>query len=150
MSPWGKDAGLFSPRLSLQPSRLFAGLLVLLAAAASAAACASNLPIELKGPLLLLVLACLLRAWQQQSGADALRDVRVVDQDTNTFVLRSADGRECESRYAGYALLGTWVVFMYFSRSGWRRVLGPQRIAVVCDAVEANAFRRLRAWVRLA
>lgn len=150
MNAYGKDAGLFAPQLRLRPSRLFTALLLVLAVAALMAAGTSNLPLMLRAPLLLLVLACLLYAGRQQTGPARLREMHIQDQDENTFLLRYGNGSVREARYAGYALLGTRVVFMYFTRAGWQRIFGAQRIAIVCDAVDADSFRRLRAWVRLA
>ncbi len=59
-----------------------------------------------------------------------------------------ADGRVHGGSYAGYALLGSLVIFVYVHRAGWRRLLGPIRLTVLCDATDPDAFRRLRARVR--
>jgi hypothetical protein len=149
MKPYGKDAGVFAPNLSLSASRLFAGGLCVLLLAAACAAGVSNLPLPLRGFLLLLIAALLLHTWRDETRS-GLRRLAIDDQDENTFVLHFADGSALHTRYAGYSLLGTVAVFLHFERRGWRRIFGPLRVTVMRDAVDSGAFRRLRAWVRLA
>ncbi len=151
------DFGAFTPTLQLRPSALFvAGLLVLVLAALCAAATSERAWPQLA--VLLTVMFALLAwsAWQE--GRHGLRTLRVesnpaVNPEESSggvvFTLAFADGRHRRLRYAGFAWLGSVAVLLFFQRDGARRWLGPQRVLVMRDAVTADEFRRLRAWVRL-
>jgi hypothetical protein len=146
--PYGKDAGVFAPHVALRPSRLFAWLLLFLAAAAMTGAAVSHLPLPARLALLCVCLLALLRSWFAERHA-GLRQLHILDEDEQRFALRFANDRTREARYAGHAVLGALVVFVYFERSGWWRLFGPARYAILRDATDAASFRRLRAWVRL-
>lgn len=137
----------FLPELVLAPSRLYHGWLLVLFALGVAVALSSHQPLPLKGGLLGgLALLLLAAAWHEHRRG--LREFSLGD--GGRVAWSSADGRLHAGSYAGYALLGSLVIFVYVHRAGWRRLLGPMRLTVLRDATDPDAFRRLRARVRLA
>lgn len=132
--------------LELRPSPLYALLLLAVALCALPATLAAHHEPWLKWTLLAVVLASLARCAWQEWRAGMRRIELTTDGDV---VLADAAGRTRRGPYAGHALLGSLAVFVFIGRSGWRRWLGPQRIAVLRDATAADDFRRLRARVRL-
>lgn len=143
----GVASGVAPAVLLLRPSRLLDVLLLLIGVTALAAAFSSNQPLWLKIFLLVAmgVLLCRSRQHERQRG---LRRLAFHD-DGTTLTLHFADGRTRRGCYAGYALLGALATFIFIERSGWQRMLGPQRVAVLRDATDADSFRRLRVRLRL-
>lgn len=147
-APADEADSLFRPQLALQPSRAFACLLLVVGAAALTGAAVSFLPLWLKLALLATTALLLGVAWRYEVRR-GLRHLQADTQDTHRLTLRFADGKTVTGRYAGHALLGTLAVFIYVERTGWLRVFGPRRFAVLSDATDADLFRRLRAWAGL-
>lgn len=136
----------FLPDLALAPSRLYAHWLFLLFVLGLAVALYSHHPLPLKAGLLAgLALLLLVAAWQDRRRG--LRELSLGE--GGRIAWSGADGRVHGGSYAGYALLGSLVIFVYVHRAGWRRLLGPIRLTVLRDATDPDAFRRLRARVRL-
>lgn len=135
--------------VELRPSRLYAAGLLALAAGVVIAAPLSNLALPLKILLVVVALAALGFAWRDARVA-GLRELRIEEDASGQriVVARYADGRQQRAAGAGHAWLGTLAIFVFVERADWRRYLGPQRLCVLRDAVDAEAFRRLR--VRLA
>lgn len=132
--------------LHLRPSRLLDATLLLIGVAAWAAAFVSHHALWLK-TVLLVILGVLLWCSRQHERQQGLRCL--VCRDDGLLLLTFADGRTHTARYAGYALLGNLTTFIFFERHGWLRLCGPQRVAILRDATDADSFRRLRVRVRL-
>lgn len=144
--------------LELRPSALYGLLLALLALSAAGAALASHHPLWLKSLLLAGVAGLLYHAWrdEREQGACHL----FLSQDGRVAV-RYRHGATVEGQFAGHAWLGSLAVFVFVgpARTGspdgsrsWRERLSsfrPARITVLRDATDADAFRRLRARLRL-
>lgn len=133
----------------LRPSALADAGLLMLVLAAVAAALASNHPLTLTAPLVLLVaaLAWQFRCAQRRQGCCRL----ALHEDADGLLqvhTEFADGRQQQSVAAGYAVLGSLAVFVYLERAGRLQWLGPQRLTVLCDATDPASFRQLRARLR--
>lgn len=137
------------PALRLRPSRAFGALLALLAVIGVAAACFSHLDLPLRASACVAALALLWRAWQRERDAGLAAITPVADQ-AGQLLLSFRDGTRRRGGCAGHALLGTLAIVLHVEREGWLRRLGPRRYTVLRDATDADSFRRLRAWVRLA
>lgn len=131
-------------QVELRPSRLYRASCLALALLVPLAAGLSNLP---AGPRLALVAAALGALWLAGRAAPLQRLELAAD---GQLRWQRAGCTAEAGRYAGYAVLGTLVIFLFAERRGWRRWQGPQRLAVPRDALDADSFRRLRARVRLA
>lgn len=136
----------FLPELALAPSRLYHGWLLVLFTLGVAVALFSHHPLPVKGGLLAgLALLLLAAVWHERRRG--LRELSLGE--GGRVAWSGADGRLHTGSCAGYALLGSLVIFVYVHRAGWRRLLGPMRLTVLRDATDPDAFRRLRARVRL-
>lgn len=144
--------------LELRPSALYGLLLVVLMLSALAAALASHHAWWLKSLLLAAVAGLLYRAWHGERVRGA-RHLALSPEGRVTVGYRNGQARE--AGYGGYALLGSWVIFVFVVPApdpqatglvqALRRMFGSraERIAVLCDATDADSFRRLRSRLRL-
>lgn len=108
----------------------------------------SDLSLPLKSALAVWALVLLLKAWRDERAA-GLRSLRIDGEgDRREFTACLADGTLLRAAGAGHAWLGSIAIFVFLERDGWRRHLGPRRLCILRDAVDADSFRRLR--VRLA
>lgn len=136
--------------VEIRPSRLYAAALLALAACVLMAAALSNLGILLKSLLAFAALLLLFKAWRDEStgGLCSLRIDDIVN-GHRELTLRFADARLQRAPSAGHAWLGTLAIFIYVHRTGWSRILGPQRYCITRDAVTTDEFRRLRTRLAL-
>ncbi|MFP5382878.1 MAG: hypothetical protein ACLGHG_02275 [Gammaproteobacteria bacterium] len=144
--------------LELRSSALYGLLLAVLMLSALAAALASHHAWWLKSLLLVAVAGLLYRAWHD-GRVQGARYLALSPEGRLTVGYRNGTAREADC--AGYALLGSWVIFVFVApeKASGATGLGsllkrlfavrPERIAVLCDATDADSFRRLRSRLRL-
>lgn len=144
--------------LELRSSALYGLLLAVLMLPALAAALASHHAWWLKSLLLVAVAGLLYRAWRDERERGACR-LALSPEGRVTVGYRNGQAREADC--AGYALLGSWVIFVFVAPApdpqakglvpALRRLSGgrAERIAVLRDATDADSFRRLRSRLRL-
>jgi hypothetical protein len=130
---------MFIPlELSLRPSRIHAGLMLLGHVLALIAITQAALPLWLQGLLVAGVLAGLARGWRRRStGAAGLRLAQ-----GGQLRLKLHDWQSAEM--TGQPVVLPWLVNIRLALSDGRQV----RLLLWPDSADADALRKLRAWLR--
>jgi hypothetical protein len=127
-------------RLELRASRMLAGALLLVHAAAAASVLAVAPGIAGLGIAALLLLLGAVAAWDRAllRGRRSVRSLELSSDGTVTLGL--ADGRRVTGRLARRRHVNAWWVTLPLQGDRWRTVLVP------ADMLDPSSFRRLRQW----
>jgi len=132
--------------IGLGPSRRAAAWITAVAAAALMAILAAGLPGPAKAALACALGAATVREARRQAGQEGAGAVRRFSVDLAGRVeVERADGCLATGRLAGGSFVAPWLTVVRWVPEGARF---SRAIAIVPDAVEAGAFRRLRILLR--